>query len=75
MSLLPESWVDEMLVLCEAYKPPVSLFQPGQLLVSRKTARRATVAFCDQYWTTLSFSDTRSLEFPTKHVIKNYQNA
>lgn len=62
-----------MLVLCEAYKAPVSPFQPGQLIISKTTARRATVVFCDQTWTTLSFSETRSLEFPTKHVIKHYR--
>ena len=59
--------------LCERYKAPAMAFQVGQLLTSKRTARRATVAFCDQNWTTLTFSDSKSLEFPTKHVIKHYQ--
>ena len=67
-------WVESgMKSYCEREKPPISPFHPGQLLTSRRTARRATVVFCDQSWTTLSFSDTSSLEFPTKHVIKHYQ--
>lgn len=73
MTETDEQWVERMLALCDAYRPPVAPFQPGQLLTSRRTARRATVAFCDQTWTSLTFSEDRTLEFPTNHVIKHYR--
>lgn len=67
-------WVESgMKAYCEREKPLASTFHPGQLLTSKTTARRATVVFCDQHWTTLSFNDANSLEFPTNHVIKHYQ--
>ena len=67
----PERWAERMLALIEGYKAPVSEFQVGALLVSRKTLRRATVAFSCPHYTVLDFGSSRHC-LSTSHVIKHY---
>jgi hypothetical protein len=75
MSLLPDNWVERMLLLCEKGSGvvPGACFVKGQLLTSRKSGRRATVAFSDPQWTILDFTASKSVRMTTEAVNQNYQ--